>query len=77
MEMNAEVVASEGGAELRVVADVDISGKLVTFGRGLIKSVSEQMFKQFAERARAVLEVEPVAPVAAATTDRRRLRRSP
>jgi carbon monoxide dehydrogenase subunit G len=69
MEMNGAVVEQEGGAELHVVADVDLAGKLVTFGRGLIKSVSAQMFKQFAERAQAMLEVEPViaevAPVTA------------
>jgi carbon monoxide dehydrogenase subunit G len=70
MEMRGAVHAIADGAELAVDADVDISGKLVTFGRGLIQSVSAQLFKQFAERARAALEVEPAAsPAASPATD--------
>lgn len=61
LEMKGRVSAVDGGAELAVDADVDIAGKLVTFGRGLIKSVSAQMFKQFAARAQELLEQPPAA----------------
>ena len=30
----------EGGTEIRVEADVDVAGKLVQFGRGMIEQVS-------------------------------------
>lgn len=66
LTMHGSVVAVDGGSELRVVADVDIAGKLVTFGRGLIKAVSAQLFKQFSARAQALLEPEAGAADAAA-----------
>ena len=47
MVMLGKVTEVPGGAELSIDAEVDIAGKLVTFGRGLIKSVSAQLFKQF------------------------------
>jgi uncharacterized protein len=62
LEMIGRVTEVDGGAELAVDADVDLAGKLVTFGRGLIKSVSAQMFKQFAARAQAMLEAAAAAP---------------
>jgi len=61
MEMRGVVTPAGTGAELSVIADVDLSGKLVTFGRGLIASVSAQLFKQFAARAQAALEAAPAA----------------
>jgi carbon monoxide dehydrogenase subunit G len=65
MTMHGSVVeAPGGGAELRVVADVDLAGKLVRFGRGMMEGVGKQLFKQFAERVQAKLAVvaEPVPP---------------
>jgi len=54
---------ADGGSELKVQADVEIAGRLVSFGRGMIQSVSAQLFKQFSERIRAALEVsEPTPP---------------
>lgn len=69
LEMTGRVTATDAGTELAVDADVDLAGKLVTFGRGLIKSVSEQMFKQFSSRARASLEAEPAAAPADAPAE--------
>ncbi|MBK9034259.1 MAG: SRPBCC family protein [Myxococcales bacterium] len=69
LTMTGAVVAVDGGSELRVVADVDIAGKLVTFGRGLIKAVSAQLFKQFSARAQAMLEQEPEAAAEAAPAE--------
>jgi len=65
LEMTGRVVEVDGGAELTVDAGVDLTGKIVTFGRGLMKSVSAQLFKEFAARAQAALEpaaaTEPTA----------------
>jgi carbon monoxide dehydrogenase subunit G len=45
-----------GGTEVRVTADLDIVGRLVQFGRGMIESVNKQMFRQFTDCLRATLE---------------------
>ena len=52
MSMELSVAPAAGGSEVQVVADVEIAGKLVRFGRGMIEGVSKQLFKQFVERAR-------------------------
>jgi len=59
-----------GGSEVVVNADVDLVGKIVQFGRGMIEEVSRQMFRQFSACVRQQLEVveeaqpveQPVAP---------------
>lgn len=49
MTMSSQVVElPDGGSEVRVDVDVDVVGKLVQFGRGMIEQVSRQMFQQFA-----------------------------
>lgn len=61
MTMRGSVVASAGGgSDVNVNATIDIAGKVMQFGRGLVESVSQQLFKQFVEQARAHLET-PVA----------------
>jgi uncharacterized protein len=71
MVMFGKVTEVDGGTELSVDADVDIAGKLVTFGRGLIKSVSAQLFKQFSARAQEMLATSspPAASAANAGDD--------
>ena len=59
----------DGATEIRVEADIDVAGKIVQFGRGMIEGVSRQLFRQFAECVRAELEtsaavVEPSRPSA-------------
>jgi len=60
--------AAAGGADVSVDADVEMAGKLVRFGRGMIEGVSKQLFKQFVERARTRLTAagKAEAPLAAA-----------
>ncbi|MCM3901467.1 MAG: SRPBCC family protein, partial [Pyrinomonadaceae bacterium] len=36
-----------GGSEVVVNAEIDLVGKIVQFGRGMIEEVSRQMFRQF------------------------------
>jgi uncharacterized protein len=47
----------KGGSEVVVNADVDLVGKIVQFGRGMIEEVSRQMFRQFSECVKQQLEV--------------------
>jgi uncharacterized protein len=46
-----------GTSEVSVVADVELVGKIVQFGRGMIEEVSRQMFRQFSSCVKQQLEV--------------------
>lgn len=57
LTMTSRLTTVAGGAtEIRVEADVDVAGKIVQFGRGMIEGVSRQLFRQFADCIRADLE---------------------
>ena len=74
-------VKGKGGAELRLksqlrelapsetevatTSEVNVSGMLAQFGRGMIQDVSDQLFQKFTDAMRAELE-KPVEAVAAA-----------
>lgn len=45
-----------GGSEVLVKAEIDLVGKIVQFGRGMIEEVSRQMFRQFSACVKAQLE---------------------
>jgi carbon monoxide dehydrogenase subunit G len=45
-----------GGSEVLVNAEIDLVGKIVQFGRGMIEEVSRQMFQQFSTCVRQQLE---------------------
>jgi uncharacterized protein len=55
---------ANGGCEVLVNADIDLVGKIVQFGRGMIQEVSRQMFRQFSTCVKQHLEVpeEPQHP---------------
>ena len=55
---------ADGGSQVVVQADVDLVGKIVQFGRGMIEEVSKQLFRQFSACVKQQLEVadEPQAP---------------
>jgi carbon monoxide dehydrogenase subunit G len=67
----------DGRTEIRVEADVDVAGKLVQFGRGMIEQVSRQIFRQFAECVRGELAGRATGPAAAATTAAKPVRALP
>ena len=48
---------ASGGSEVLVNADIDLVGKIVQFGRGMIEEVSRQMFRQFSTCVRQQLEL--------------------
>ena len=56
---------ASGGAQVVVQAEVDLVGKIVQFGRGMIEEVSKQLFRQFSACVKQHLEVadEPQAPL--------------
>jgi carbon monoxide dehydrogenase subunit G len=56
MTMDGRVAARDGGgAEVTVSARIDIAGRVMQFGRGMVESVSRQMFRQFATAVRSTL----------------------
>lgn len=61
MKMKSRIVERPGGeSEVSVVSEVNVTGIMAQFGRGLIQDVSNQMFERFTEAVRAELE-KPVA----------------
>lgn len=56
MLMSVSALAN-GGSEVLVNADIDLVGKIVQFGRGMIEEVSRQMFRQFSTCVRKQLEI--------------------
>ena len=71
--MLSTVAAVSGDAsEVVVNAEIDLVGKIVQFGRGMIEEVSRQMFRQFSTCVKQQLEVanrtQPTESVAASET---------
>ncbi len=57
MTMESRLAPLPGGAtEVTVLAEVDVVGRLVQLGRGMIEQVSRQLFAQFAGCVRTTLE---------------------
>jgi uncharacterized protein len=54
--------SANGGSEVLVNADIDLVGKIVQFGRGMIEEVSRQMFRQFSQCVKQQLEVADEPP---------------
>ena len=59
-----------GGSEVSVDSEINLVGRIVQFGRGMIEEVSRQMFRQFATCVTSRLEVADEPPPAqTANTD--------
>ena len=58
-----------GGTEVVAEASVDLTGRIMQVGRGMIQGVSAQLFQQFATRARTSLEIASAAAHAGAAVD--------
>ncbi|MFY9611430.1 MAG: SRPBCC family protein [Blastocatellia bacterium] len=64
LSMRSKVIPlSGGGSQVVVEAEVDLVGKIVQFGRGMIEEVSRQLFRQFSACVKQRLEVEESAQV--------------
>ena len=59
--------SANGGSEVVVSADVELVGRIVQFGRGMIEEVSRMMFRQFSTCVKAKLEVVEDAQPAEST----------
>ena len=68
MKMTSRLTpAAGGGTDATVVSEVNVTGILAQFGRGMIQDVSDQMFETFTKNMRAELESQDAA--AAPATD--------
>lgn len=56
MRMRSRLRSKDGGTEVTVASEVNISGILAQMGRGMIESVSNQIFQQFAAAMQQKLE---------------------
>lgn len=69
MSMSSEIVAlPDGGAEVRVQVEIEVVGRIVQFGRGMIEEVSRQLFRQFAACVQATLSRPGEEPTPAAAS---------
>ena len=58
---------SSGPTDVSITAHIDLTGRIMQVGRGMIQGVSHQLFKQFASSAKSILETEGEASAAAET----------
>src|SRR5215510_8224585 len=77
--MLSKVTPIDGGGALVVInAEVDLVGKVVQFGRGMIEEVSRQLFRQFSACLKQRLEVANEAqPTGSAPPESRSTEKSP
>jgi carbon monoxide dehydrogenase subunit G len=62
MKMTSRLVErSPGETEVSVTSEVNVTGILAQFGRGMIQDVSDQMFQRFTAAVKEALE-QPAAP---------------
>jgi carbon monoxide dehydrogenase subunit G len=71
-EVGLEVAEAPEGAELRLVTDLVIRGKIAQFGKGAVANVSDKILQQFAGNLGSLLEQDrhgsaPTAPVSSAS----------
>lgn len=67
-----QLVSIEGGTDVQFESSVDLTGKLIQVGRGMIEGVAGQIVKKYIANVRKMLEVEApadgAAPVSAAAS---------
>ena len=62
IQLSAGLALAPNGTEVRVTATVDIVGRVMQFGRGMVEMVSRQLFADFVTCVRATLETAEPAP---------------
>jgi len=78
MKMQSQLVErSPGETEVTVIAEVDVAGKLVQLGRGMIEQVSHLVFAQFADCVRHTLQAQAQSQALAVAARPRELRAIP
>jgi uncharacterized protein len=61
LRMTSTLQNAGSATEVRVEASVDLGGRLMQFGRGMVEEVSRQLFAQFASCVRSSLETSAPA----------------
>ena len=61
---------SDGQTEVIIEASVDLTGRIMQVGRGMIQGVSHQLFLQFVRRTKEHLESAPAAASTAGTAEK-------
>ena len=69
LNMTCTVTETDGTTRVDVLADVGLAGKIIRFGRGLVKGIAAEVFAEFVKRARARLQSAPTADAAPAAVD--------
>ncbi len=67
----------DGQTEVITEASVDLTGRIMQMGRGMIQGVSQQLFQQFVRRTKERLEAPEGTAALATPTDREPLRIAP
>lgn len=62
-------LADGGGTEVQCNASIDLTGRIVQVGRGMIEGVSAQIIKKYVTNVRALLERQAGPAAAGATTE--------
>ncbi len=65
LQLELGVAAAGAGSEVTIEAEASLAGRIVRFGRGMLESVSRQLFAQFAAAVRERLEAETASEPAA------------
>ncbi|HEU4563978.1 MAG TPA: SRPBCC family protein [Gemmatimonadaceae bacterium] len=72
MTMTSQVLAvADGMAEVIVESRMDVAGKIIQFGRGMVEGVSRQLFRQFSQCIRGQLETSDASGTTAEAETRR------
>ena len=58
-KITTRLTETDGGTDVCFEAKIDLTGKIIQVGRGMIQGVSHQLFEQFAAQAKTQLEVAP------------------
>lgn len=57
LELTAKIAEVDGGVEVNVSSSIDLTGKVVRFGRGMMQAVSDQLFEEFVANLKGKLEI--------------------
>jgi carbon monoxide dehydrogenase subunit G len=60
----AAVHSEDGGSRVEIATDLDLSGAVAQYGRGIVKDLAAQLTAEFADNLRARLESDSPEPVA-------------
>ena len=63
--IESTLTSIDGGTRVDVATDLNLSGKVAQYGRGIVQDVTTQLVARFADCLRTQLEAEPEAGVAA------------